>query len=134
MKSTAGLIVFGLMQLFVQNAFAEAKSFEGFSAAAGVNVVNNKSTFYGGATNDTVLKGDATVGSLDFSYNKAVSKQFLIGVGLTYDISNANVDNWTVVDGGVTYTATSKITNHYSLYLKPTFAVNERVALFAKLG
>jgi opacity protein-like surface antigen len=134
MKSAIGLIIFGLTQLFIQNAYAEAKNFEGFSAAAGVNFVNNTSTFYGGANNDTILKGDSTVSTLDFSYNKAVSDQFLIGAGLTYDIGNASVNNWTVVDSGVTYTATSKITNHYSVYVKPTFAVTERVALFAKLG
>ena len=37
MKSAIGLIIFGLTQSFIQNAYAEAKNFEGFSAAAGVN-------------------------------------------------------------------------------------------------
>jgi opacity protein-like surface antigen len=134
MKKIVCLIIFGLTQISVQNVYAQAKNFEGFSAAAGVNFVNNETTFYGGANNNKSLMGNSTIGTLDFSYSKAVSEQFLIGAGITYDIGNASVNNWTVLDNGVTYTATSKITNHYSVYAKPTFAVTEKVAVFAKLG
>lgn len=134
MKRIVCLIIIGLTQISVQNVYAQAKNFEGFAASAGANFVNNKTTFYGGANNDTTLKGDSTVTTLDFSYNKAVSEQFLMGAGVTYDIGNASVGNMVDVAGGTTYTATSKVTNHYSVYVKPTFAVTEKVAVFAKLG
>jgi opacity protein-like surface antigen len=121
-------------QILTSNVHAQAKKFEGFAAAVGANLNYNNTTFYGGANNNKTLGGQSLLPTLDFSYNKAVSEKFLIGAGLTYDIGSAKVDNWTVVDGGVTYTATSKISNHYSAYIKPTFAATDRIALFGKVG
>ena len=84
------------------------------------------------------------VGGLDLNYGIAISNNFVLGVGATYDFgkikSGTNIfgagqyDEDSEAFEGVTTQIKSSLKNHRSIYIQPTYVVNKDSAIFAKVG
>jgi len=124
-----------LQSVFAQSSDdAQAKNFEGVSAAVGLRVTGSKTTFNGGPNDGLQVDKNSAGGVLDFSYSKSVSERWLIGGGFRYDLGSSDGGQSIFTTSTVIYKTTTKISNHYSVYFKPTFAPTEKVAIFAKVG
>jgi opacity protein-like surface antigen len=63
---------------------------------------------------------------VDLSYGLEVDKSFILSVGATYDLTDSDIDIDVLIN--------SKLQDHYSLYLQPTFLVNNNTGIFGKLS
>lgn len=80
------------------------------------------------------------VGGLDLNYGIAISNNFVLGIGATYDFGkiksgkqvNATFseDNYESVSNEII----SSLKSHRSVYIQPTYVVNKDSAIFAKIG
>jgi opacity protein-like surface antigen len=122
-------------------AFSQAKNFAGPSIAIGggysSQTYNLKLT---DAYDDSFIATDN--GKNDFSalidlgYGIQVDKNFILSIGGTYDLTKSKVKPTEFFDGAAEETTTiqSELKNHYSLYLQPTYLLNDSTGLFAKLS
>lgn len=157
MKKILSLIVLSSFA-FSANAFAEStnsdvqsdanvtnsarsSNFEGLMPSVHVGAVGYESTFsYSGTlygspyTSSHQWGGTATSKGVGLSYLKAVNDKWLVGAGVTYDFGSANVAKSVATHSGITYQTKATVKNHFSVYLQPTYAINEKSALFAKVG
>jgi hypothetical protein len=112
-------------------AFSQAKNFAGPSlAASGAFISNNFKANY----NDGIDTGHiADIGEndiaygLDLAYSIPVDNNFLIGLGITYGLNEADA-------GKVLGVLNFKADNYKSIYIQPTYAFNNAFAGFVKLG
>jgi opacity protein-like surface antigen len=122
-------------------AFSQAKNFAGPSIAIGggysSQTYNLKLT---DAYDDSFIATDN--GKNDFSalidlgYGIQVDKNFILSIGGTYDLTKSKVKPTEFFDGTAEETTTiqSELKDHYSLYLQPTYLLNDSTGLFAKLS
>ncbi len=134
------LLLVAALSVATTSVFAQAKNFEGPSAALTVSTVG-ANTNYKSSDADGSFGFDAgkttLVSGVDFSYATAIDSNWLIGVGITYDLNKTKSGTFTFDDtpsGGDSGSLSLTTKNHYSLYVQPTYAVNNSTALFAKLG
>jgi len=99
-----------------------------------LRATSSNTTFNGGTTSGTQVGKSSAGAVLDFSYSKSVSERWLIGGGFRYDLGSSDGGQSIFTSSTVIYKTTTKISNHYSVYFKPTFAPTEKVAIFAKVG
>ncbi|CAN1607124.1 K16079 omp31; outer membrane immunogenic protein [Candidatus Pelagibacterales bacterium] len=80
---------------------------------------------------------------IDLGYGFQVDKNLAITIGGTYDLTKSKVTPMKVVGpvddtdpslGSETTKITSELKDHYSLYIQPTYLVNDNTGLFAKLS
>ena len=121
-------------------ALSQAKNFAGPSIAIGVgynstNYDNSLVTADPLAT-DSVNSGKSNFNSsIDLSYGFEVNPNFVISLGATYDLTESKNDIITADDGfNNTAKISSKLKDHYSLYIQPTYALSNNTAVFAKAG
>ena len=103
-------------------------------------LTNNETQSYGDLTNSQ----SSRVGGLDLNYGIAISNNFVLGVGATYDFgkiksgknlfAGGQLDEDTGNFEGVTTQIKSSLKNHRSIYIQPTYVVNKDSAIFAKVG
>ena len=106
------------------NVFAQTKNFVGASlgvsyASAGGSVKIDDGDAVEVGANDNVF-------GLDFLYGVQADNKFVVGFGATYDLTNQDMGS----GGGYTL----KAKDHYSIYVAPTYVLNENSALFLKAG
>jgi opacity protein-like surface antigen len=117
-------------------ALSQAKNFAGPSIAIGGGY---SSQTYGLKLTDTDTPYDATfdAGKNDFSalvelsYGIELDKSFALSLGATYDLTDSKVNSFVDSEG---VSVKSKLKDHYSLYLQPTFLVNNNTGIFGKLS
>ena len=129
------IIFFGalaLALLFAQDALAEAADFAGFAASVGVNFTDGGAHLYGDST-DYQLGADSYRGNIDLSYSAALTDTWLLGAGISYDFGDAEVGSATSGASGA-FQARSKLSDQFSIYVKPSYAITDKVAFFAKIG
>jgi hypothetical protein len=110
-------------------AFAQAKSFEGFSIAGGANIANSNfgRTTNTGAANTSVTSTSADA-VLQAQYDYAAGEKFLIGVGATLDLGELTFGQWMPSNIAL------KMKDRYSLYVAPGYALNNTTLVYAKLA
>lgn len=111
-------------------AFAQASSFEGVSVGFGISAVGTNTKVSDNEGAGFTLGKDTVVPSIDLSYTKAVDAKFLVGVGVTYDLSKTKSGEL----GAYGETIGLEGKNHYSVYVQPQYLLNNSTAIFAKLG
>jgi len=117
-------------------ALSQAKNFAGPSIAIGGGY---SSQTYDLKLTDTSTPYDANfeVGKNDFfavadlSYGIELDKSFVLSLGATYDLTNSEVSSFKDSDG---VSIKTELKDHYSLYLQPTFLVNNNTGIFGKLS
>jgi opacity protein-like surface antigen len=72
---------------------------------------------------------------IDLGYGFQVDKKLAISIGGTYDLTKSKVTPARITDEENTITTIdSELKDHYSLYIQPTYLVNDNTGLFAKLS
>lgn len=104
----------------------QAKSFEGFSGGVNLNLVGTSTNL---TVNDvSVHAGDQSViPSLDLGYTYAIDDKFTIGVSGTYDLSKSKA-------GQISSTFELEGKDHYSINLKPGFAIADNILVYGLFG
>ena len=110
---------------FAPQAFAQAKNFEGFSLAAGLNSVSTKMDWSGGATGS--LSGSGTNVGLQAQYAMALGSSFVLGFGVSTTVGEVPVGTPT----GGTEVKAKDLT---AVYIAPGFAVSNDVQIYGKIA
>ncbi len=132
MKKTAIALALMAATTLVQ---AQSKEFEGFSAGFGVSSVGANTKITGQDSGNFIDMGKTSVvPSVDFSYAYVLDSKWLMGVGLSYDLSKTKSGGAQLADGVDTETIKFEGKNHYSIYLQPTYALSNTTAIFGKIG
>ncbi len=131
------LLLVAALSVAASSVFAQAKNFEGPSAALTFATVgaNTNINLKDGNDSTGIDSGKTTlVSGVDLSYAQSIDSNWLIGFGITYDFNKTKSGTFTYDDGVESGSLSLTTKNHYSLYVQPTYAVNNSTALFAKLG
>jgi opacity protein-like surface antigen len=109
-------------------ALSQTKNFAGPSMAISISSIGSEVgiVLADGTDLGTTGKTDAVYG-LDLSYSVPIDNKFLIAFGGTYDLNKQDAGN---LVGIISF----KVKERYSLYLAPTFTINDNSALFLKAG
>ncbi len=150
-KIAIGLLVLSTSTL----ALADTKNFAGFNAAIGLGVSqtnfkmsdNEVGVDPTGGSLDTVQNSSADLGtkskvipSLELGYNLPIDNKFLLGLSVKYDLTKGpkSNGNGSYSDPNQPYTENSSYSlqqkNHWSIALKPAYAVNDKVMIYAKVA
>lgn len=126
-------------------ALSQSKNFAGPSIAIGagynsletpVKIVETEDLGEGSTSSSTLTFGSSKQKFnylADISYGMELNKDFVMSVGATYDFGKSESENISGTDtDGNTLTLKSKLKNHYSIYLQPTFLINSSTGIFAK--
>jgi opacity protein-like surface antigen len=119
------LLVAAAATVLATGAFAQAKSFEGFTVGVNGSFVGNTTQLSG--------SGDSNVGDSNFipsgelGYAYAVTDKFVVALTGTYDFMESNA-------GKLTSTYQLKGKNHYSVNLKPGYALSKEAMVYAIIG
>lgn len=122
------LIIAGL--LATSNSFAQAEKFSGFSVGLNTGFVTN-STY--SSSNPTTLGSNSTLLNIDATYSVAISPSSILGIGLTYDLSDTVLYEGTSGDGIIGDT-TWKLKNHYSINFEPGYVIRDDALAYAKVA
>lgn len=110
---------------FAPQAFAQAKNFEGFSLAVGVNSVSTKLDWSGALTGSASGSG-ANLG-LQAQYAMALGESFVLGLGVNAGVGDTSA-------GTPSGNSEVKLTNTSSVYVAPGFALNNSVQIYGKIA
>lgn len=145
MKKVLFTIIAGLV-ITVANA-QNAKNFAGFSASIGVGFHNVDAKVGSDNGTNSYWTGDgsyaegtfsrpsngSTVPSIELSYAKAFSKNWLATVGVNYSAAAINAGDYGYEGGFYSgYAANQTISNNVSVYVAPTYALSSTFAVSAK--
>lgn len=120
-------IIFALASTSV---YAESSNFEGFEAGLSLGYVN-ADMVYTDSNSDRLDwdKNDAVV-QLGAAYHWPINDDWLIGLGATYDLNDTNAGTQTYNNENIR----AELQNHTSIYLQPTYVIDDTSAVFAKIG
>ena len=117
---------------------SDADGFKGLNLGLGLSVLKYNSVYsdtQGESPTSDNVKYHSTniVPRFDGSYSFKINDKWLLGAGLTFDLSPFNGDtySWSADNDQKTRIRT---TNHYSLYVQPTYAIDNSLAVFGKLS
>lgn len=120
------LLVASLLSIAATGAFAQAKSFEGFSVGINGSIVGNTTELT--ASGVPLNVGDSNfIPAGEVGYTHAFTDKFTLGISGTYDFIESNA-------GKITSTLQLKGKNHYSINLKPGYAVSKETLVYALVG
>lgn len=127
-----------LASFLVPNASAQPNDFQGASVAIGGAFVSGKTELSGGSPNlaqqEYSLGDYSMIDIVDVSYSQVIMNKWLMGIGATYDLRKTEIGRSHALIGNCDFCADIGISHHYSIYLKPEYAVADNVAIYAKLG
>ena len=123
---------------------AQSKSFQGVSLGLSASVVgaevsgSSASSSPGTRTSSGSIGKVAEIAAIDLSYGHAVNNNFLIAIGASYTPGKAKAGTGTYTGDGTTGDTNGKlnleISDPYTIYIAPTYAVSKDAAIYAKLG
>jgi opacity protein-like surface antigen len=128
-----------LLLVFTSGAAFSAPDFEGFQLSAGVGSQGTNSSISesGGSASSPV---SSNIGSTKFlsvleaQYLKGITDNFLIGLGGTYNLTNANSMQSSRSLGYAGYPNSLNLTDQYAIFLQPTYVIKEGTAIYAKVN
>lgn len=126
MKKVIAITAVVASATFSSAAFAQAKSFEGFSVGINGSFVGNTTELTSSGVPMNV--GDSNlIPSGEIGYTHAITDKFTLGISGTYDFIESNA-------GKITSTLQFKAKNHYSINLKPGYALSKEALVYALVG
>ncbi|MDZ7921556.1 outer membrane beta-barrel protein [Rhodoferax sp.] len=116
---------------FLSNAaFAQASKFEGLNVGVGLAYVQPKITEKDSVGGHYTWNNADMIPQLSLTYNFSLTDKWLLGVGGSYDLSQLNAGTTRGLSGLVKAT----LDDHSSIYLQPTFALDDKSAIYAKVA
>jgi opacity protein-like surface antigen len=130
-------------------ALSQSKNFAGPSIAIGGGYnsakVNSTETVVDlGSGRIDILEGDTATlkfgdnnfnALIDLSYGIPIDNNFVLSIGATYDLTDTEVEAFNSTDAnGNTSSVKAKLKDHHSLYIQPTYLMNNNTGIFAKFG
>ena len=70
----------------------------------------------------------------DFSYGFVTNNNLVVSLGATYDFNDSEATFISATDGVDTVSVKGKLKDHYSLYVQPTYLLNNSTGIFAKVS
>lgn len=139
----AKLLVVSLCAMGMSGAFAQS-SFEGFYGQVGIGYENvNPSTSSSGLTisgvgtlplSTSISSQGSFVGVATLGYTAAITKDFLLGIGVDYEPLNSQSGNFSYGYNGNTLNGTWKKQNSYNIFLSPATPIGKDGLLYGKVG
>jgi opacity protein-like surface antigen len=135
------LLVAAAATVVASSAMAQS-AFEGAYGQVGIGYENNapKTSNWVDTTNPGANIGvsDGTKGgfsgAIGLGYNFAVTKEFLLGLGVDYSpLSNTTTTNLVGGDGG-NFTQEYKISNRFNVFITPGYAIDKEKLAYFKAG
>jgi opacity protein-like surface antigen len=140
-----------LVSVATTPAFSQSKNFAGPSIAIGggynsAKVKSTETVIENVSEREDIAVGDTTNfsfgdnnfnGLIDLSYGIPIDNNFVLSIGATYDLTDTEVDAFnstTTVGEGETTTIKAKFKDHHSVYIQPTYLINNSTGIFAKFG
>jgi outer membrane immunogenic protein len=105
---------------FAPQAFAQAKNFQGFGVAFGVNITNSDSTV-SGLTPPTITASDGNA-DVQLQYSHAFGDKFVLGLG-----ASAGVTDYKIA-------ANAKMKDTTSFFITPGYAVSDTLLVYGKIS
>jgi len=120
-------------------ALSQTKNFAGPSIAigAGYSSYNPEGSLIeaGAATTSKLETGKNDFKYLaDLSYGFVANNNLVVSLGATYDFNDSEATFVSVNDGADTVSIKGKLKDHYSLYIQPTYLLNNSTGIFAKVS
>ena len=107
-------------------AFAQAKNFEGFSVGVNASFVGNTTELTSSGVPLNV--GDSNlIPAGEIGYTHAITDKFTLGISGTYDFIESKA-------GKITSSLQINAKNHYSINLKPGYALSKEALVYALVG
>ena len=120
-------------------ALSQTKNFAGPSIAigAGYSSYNPEGSLFeaGAATTSKLETGKNDFKYLaDLSYGFVANNNLVVSLGATYDFNDSEATFVSTTDGTDTVSIKGKLKDHYSLYIQPTYLLNNSTGIFAKVS
>lgn len=143
------LLVAALLSAAATGAFAQAKTFEGFYAQAGIgyemasptlsfgnlNITNNGSPVASVPTSSTINTSNSFAGTVTAGYNFVVTKDFLLGLGAEYSpIAGSNANYSATYQSYGTTNGKYNKENSYNIFISPATPVGNNGLFYGKVG
>ena len=123
--STIALVGAIAIAFATPQAFAQSNVFKGVSAGVGLNVAESTSELTSGGTTRQNTDTDNNF-KLQIQYNLALSDRFLLGMGTNIGFGDLKAGNFA--------RGQAKIKDSYSLYIAPSYAINNTFLAYGKLA
>lgn len=117
------LLLVASVAFIAPQAFAQAKSFEGFSVGANLAIAKSTTEPAGVASES----GNTTGLDLQAQYSLALAPQFVLGLGLTLGTGNNKAGTFTTGDDVITK-------NRMAFDIIPGYAISSSMLLFGKVS
>jgi len=117
------LLLAATVAFIAPQAFAQAKSFEGFSVGANLAVANTKTEITSQAVSES---GNTTGLDLQAQYSFSLAPQFVLGLGLTLGTGSNKAGTYTFGD------VVTK--NRLSFDIVPGYAISNTLMVFGKVS
>jgi hypothetical protein len=138
------ILVASLLALAGTGAMAQS-AFEGFYGQVGAgyenNSVSSSSSFTDNGSSLSTPNASNGTGqiNLGLGYNASVTKQFLLGVGAEYstmssEFQSGQITSATACGGDCAATQKYKVSNRYSIFLTPGYAIDKDKLVYLKAG
>ncbi len=123
-----------LALMTLSSAWANETSFTGASIGGNLGYRHSNVDFSGYLAGRSTSSNKA-IAQLEGSYGIAMSEAVVLSVGATYDLNSTSMGNLSYNAGsGKTANASTKLKQHWSLYLAPGYRVAKDWLVYGKLG
>lgn len=126
MKAKLTLVVLALLPGTV---CAQSESFAGFNIGLGLGYTEPEITYADAVDSIRWDDGDYML-QADVAYDYAIDSAWLLGAGVSFDLADTDAGTRDECCGPVE----AQLTNHYSVYLKPSFVVDSASSVFLKVA
>lgn len=119
----------GALVLMSLSASSHANEFDGFNAGLGLSYVKPEVVYTDDFSGYGKWNDASVIAMIDIGYNKSINADWLLGIGMTYDL--------TETDAGSDYPygpVETTLKDHYSVYIQPTYTINATSAVIAKVS
>jgi len=111
-------------------AFADVTNFEGLEAGLGLGYVNADMVYTDSNSDRLDWDKNDTVLQVNVAYHWPINDDWLIGLGATYDLNDTDAGTQIYNNENIR----AELQNHSSIYVQPTYVIDDASAVFAKVG
>jgi len=144
MRMKKKLLVAALFAVAGTSAMAQSK-FEGFYGQVGIGYESTSPSYSSSGLSiagvgtvplaTTINSASGFTGAIGAGYYAALTKDFLLGLGVEYDPFNSSSANYSIgITGYGTSTGTYKKQNSYNIFLSPATPIGTDGLLYGKVG